>query len=385
MEKSVISKTETGRCFFPVLCLTHSCNLNCVYCYQKHTHNEKMTIEVARQSIDWIFNNVPTDADSIEIGFIGGEPLLEFSLIKEIVNYVLKKDIEIPYIFFANTNGTVLTEDMKKWFSNNKDIFHLGLSIDGKKETHNYNRSNSFDKIDIEYFKNNWPEQSVKMTISQQSIKTLADDIKYIHSIGFNEISGVNLAEGISDWDKEEYLFIIANQLKLLVEYYVENNKIKPDLMFSKRIDICEMEKEKRRTCGIGIGSPFFDIDGKIYPCSYFTPMTFSKIELTEILKKDFTNDENFIDNDCFDNCYIYPICGSCYGADYKMNKSFNFRNRTKCRLQKIICLFVADMYAQRIVKDIKQFNDNNVLYYTINAIKKIKYLYYDEFKKYLL
>ena len=138
--------------FSPTLCLTHNCNLDCIYCYQKHDTGVRMSFDTAKKVIDWIFLNIPSDTKGIEFGFIGGEPLLEFKLIKDIVDYVRAKDTEEQYIFYATTNGTVLTEEMKKWFEENRHQFVLGLSLDGLKETHDYNRSNSFDKIDFDFF-----------------------------------------------------------------------------------------------------------------------------------------------------------------------------------------------------------------------------------------
>ena len=73
--------------FSPSICVTHRCNLNCIYCYQKHDNTSRMTFETAKGVIDWIFQNVPENKNGIEINIIGGEPLLEFDLIKEMVEY----------------------------------------------------------------------------------------------------------------------------------------------------------------------------------------------------------------------------------------------------------------------------------------------------------
>jgi radical SAM protein with 4Fe4S-binding SPASM domain len=118
---------------------------------------------------------------------------------------------------------------------------------------------------------------------------------------------------------------------------------------------------------------PFFDIDGKMYPCSYMTPMSFPPNELRDILKTNFSDDELFIDDECFNNCYIYPICPTCASANYIKNKSFKIRNKNKCRIQKLVKnggLFDSN-------------NDDTKLYYTIKAIKKITSLYLDEFRKF--
>ena len=371
---------QTELHFTPSLCISHSCNLDCVYCYQKHSNENKMTFETAKNAINWIFENVPDYADGVEIGFIGGEPLLEFQLMQQVFEYVMDFKPVVPIVFYATTNATLLTDDMKAWFTERKDIFWLGLSIDGTKKTHDYNRSNSFDKMDVDFFLKNWPEQSIKMTLSEYSLGRLAKDIKFIHSLGFNKIGGVNLAEGSFNWNKDEYIKLLIPQLVELVEFYVENDHLPPNQMLEKKIDICEYKKKREKWCGIGTGTPFFDVDGKRYPCSFITPMTFPQNELGDILKTDFSNDENFIDDDCFNNCYIYPICPCCLGADYMVNKTFKKRNKSKCRIQKLITLFAADMQAKLIQKNPKRYDDTT-LYHTIEAIKKIRSLYLDEFK----
>jgi sulfatase maturation enzyme AslB (radical SAM superfamily) len=338
-----------------------------------------MPFETALNAVDWIFTHVPDYADGVEIGFIGGEPLLEFELMRRIFEYVCNKKPAVPHIFFASTNGTLLTDEMKAWFTERKECFWLGLSLDGTKETHDRNRSNSFDKIDIDFFLRTWPEQDIKMTLSEFSLGRLAQDIKYLHSLGFKKIGGVNLAEGSFDWDKDEYIRLIIPQLAELVEFYVENDHLAPNQMFDKKLEICEGKRERKKWCGIGTGTPFFDVDGKRYPCSFITPMTFPQNELDDILQTDFTKDELFIDDDCFSNCYIYPLCPCCSGSNYMVNKTFRKRIKSKCRIQKLIALFTADMQAKLIQKNPKRYDDTT-LYYTIEAVKKIRTLYLDEF-----
>lgn len=370
--------------FSPTLCLTHNCNLDCIYCYQEHDTGVRMSLDTAKKVIDWIFLNIPSDTKGIEFGFIGGEPLLEFELIKDIVDYVRAKDTEEQYIFYATTNGTVLTEEMKKWFEENRHQFVLGLSLDGLKETHDYNRSNSFDKIDFDFFLRNWPEQGIKMTLSEKSLEHLADNIIFAHSLGFKEIGGVNLFEGQFDWSDEKYIKILIPQLEALVEYYVEDDDIPLDQMMNKTLYMCENKsKEYKKWCGIGDGAVFFDCDGTKYPCPFVTPMTFSEEELADIMAYDFSNPRNAIDEDCFNNCYIYPICPTCSGANYLKNKSFKKRDRSKCRIQKLIALYSADLQAKRLLKN-PESTDKERLYYTITAIKHIKELFYDEFKEYM-
>lgn len=358
--------------------------MNCTYCYQKHDATSRMTFDTAKKCIDDIFHHIPDYAvDGVEVGFIGGEPLLEFNLLKQILLYTHSKYSDVEWIFYATTNGTLLDDEMKKWFSANKKSFVLGLSLDGTRETHNANRSNSFDKIDTEFFLRNWPQQGVKMTLSEYSIPRLAENIKFVHSLGFKSIRGVNLAEGAFDWDDEKYIKILIPQLSELVDYYLEDDGVMTNQMLDKHIAVCEAKKpDRHKWCGIGTGCPFFDVNGEKYPCAFITPMTFSMDEITDILETDFTNNDNFIDDECFNDCYINPICPTCAGANYLKNKTFKTRDKSRCKIQKLIALFAADLQAKKIVKNPKAYDDNT-LYYTIEAIKKIRSLYLDEFREF--
>ena len=225
--------------FSPTLCVTHSCNLSCVYCYQKNKNNEHMTFETAKRCVDDIFKNIPDGTELIEISFIGGEPLLEMKLLKDVYEYTMHQYPDERLTFFATTNGTVLSEEDKVWFRNHKEHFVLGLSLDGTPQTHNVNRSNSFDKIDIPFFVNTWPNQGVKMTISKNTINNLANDIIFIHEQGFLSINGVNFAEGDFDWGNDEELKVFSQQLRKLLDYYTENFDLSLDQMFGKHIEFC--------------------------------------------------------------------------------------------------------------------------------------------------
>lgn len=363
---------EKKHTYNPSLCLTHHCNLNCIYCYQKHDKTSKMDYITAKECINDIILNCPENTTQINIGFIGGEPLLEFNLIKQIYEYTETLEIKFPYRFFATTNGTCLTEESKKWFSARKEKFILGLSLDGNRTTHNYNRSNSFDLIDIDFFLNTWPLQGVKMTLSEFSLNSLADDIIFLHNRGFKTIKGVNLFEGTFDWSKKEFIQLLIPQLKKLEEYYIKNPNMPLNQMLDKRLYKCLKGDEKQKKwCGVGETTPFYDIDGKKYPCAFITPMTFSIDDLKTISLIDFTNQENFIDKQC-QNCYIHPICPTCSGANFLVNKRFDERIKSKCEIQKLIALFSADLQGKRYIENKSRKLDKED-FMNIEVIKEIK------------
>ena len=138
-----------------------------------------MDFDTAKRAILDVFDE--TGFDGVSIQFMGGEPLLAFPLIKDVSEWLWSKNIKYPYSLFAATNGTLLNEDMKVWFTANKHRISLGLSFDGDVNTQNTNRSNSASLVDLDYFRDTWPESSVKMTISTDSLKYLCEnDYLYI-------------------------------------------------------------------------------------------------------------------------------------------------------------------------------------------------------------
>ena len=363
------------------ICLTHRCNLNCVYCFQKHDNIHEMTYEICKSCIDWIFEHILYNRNNrAEIAFFGGEPLLRFDLIRLIFDYTINKYQFDNYRFFASTNGTVLTNEMKDWFHKHKDRFILGLSLDGGKESQNENRSNSFNLIDFHFFLSNWPKQNVKMTISEKSIYRYSEDVKYIHSLGFG-INGADLCVGTFNWSSDKYIKVLAPQLKSLIDYYIDNPN-QYNALFKKDLASCAVAKVRKKNCGCGDKVHYFDTDGKLFPCTFITPMTFSGDDIKAIENCDFCNIDDFVDEDCFNNCYIYQICRTCHAEDYLTTKSFKQYDKSKCRMKIMEAIVIAE-YNARLIQKTPQIFDNTKMYYIIEAIKKIKELYYNDYKKY--
>ncbi len=366
--------------FSPSICITHRCNLSCVYCYQKHRDGKSMNRNTLSKVLDWIVSNKPKNTQGIELTFIGGEPMIEFDTMKYAYEYMCSNYPNEDVIFYATTNGTLLDEAGKSWIRKHKDRFYLRLSLDGTRETHNKNRNSSFDLIDIDFFKETWPGQGVKVTLSEYSLKNLAENIKFIHSIGFDDIGGVNLYEGDNFWDKPEFIDILKNQLKELVDFYIEYPQLRLNQLFDKRLDFCESTpKIKCKRCGIGENTIFFDVDGTRYPCTFITPMTYNSLELQRMSDFNFKSIDNFIDEGCYNSCYLYPICPTCAGANYMVNGSFKMRIKNRCQIQKLLALYVADLMGKRVIMNPKLLDDD-IKYYTIESIKKIREKYYSLF-----
>ena len=271
---------------------------------------------------------------------------LEFDLIKSICDYIWSKEWKKKVICFATTNGTLVHGKIKDWLIDNKDRFTCGLSLDGLPEAHNVNRSNSFDKIDCKFFIDTWNVQYVKMTVSPETLPMLAEGVKYLHSLGF-EIDN-NLAYGV-DWTDQNYLTILEEQLKLLVDYYIDNPSIKPCRMLNLHLENIASDIKIPRWCGAGKGLRSYDVLGRKYPCQMFTPLSNSNIDYGEILKIDFS-ETNTIDEKCKD-CLIYNICPTCYGHNYSATGSISKRDKSLCALTKISVKAIAYLWFSKLNK----------------------------------
>ena len=357
------------RKFHLSIVLTNKCNLNCIYCYEKGKSNRSISVNVVKEIVSEYLNS--PNYDEVEIDFFGGEPFLEFEKIKKICEWVWSNKWKNKYLFFATTNGVLVHGEIQEWLRKNKKYFWVCLSLDGMPESHNKNRNNSYDKIDIPFFKECWPKQTVKMTISKETVGSIFDNIIHIHSMGF-DITGTNFAEGIN-WEDDKFTAIVTDQLEKLCRYYIAHPEIKPVPLLNMAIHKCEEKKTKRKWCGCGEFMAAYETDGKKYPCTFFSPMTFERNTLNEIMKMDFTCPSNFIDMECFEKCYLEPVCNCCYGANLMINGVVNRRDRSKCKLMQIRAVFSAALKAHYLQNHAEGTHENKL---TLKAIRKINELY---------
>ena len=117
------------------------CNLRCTYCYLGRKTNQKMSEQIAYKGLEIAFLNVERHRDRrLWVDFVGGEALLSFPFLKQLVEYIegqaLKRNILVTYSI--TTNGTILNDEILAWLIRYK--IHLKVSIDGAEETHNRNR-----------------------------------------------------------------------------------------------------------------------------------------------------------------------------------------------------------------------------------------------------
>ncbi len=165
--------------------ITEDCNLSCTYCYEKAKTDKHMSLDLAKSIVQKELLN-SDDFDEVEFNLFGGEPSLYFDIVKNLVKWTDGRFTK-PHIFFLETNGTLIHGEYQKWLTKYKEYVNVGISLDGTRESHNKNRCNSYDLIDIDFFVKTYPDQSIRMTICKDTIHNLSNDVIHLHNLGFKE------------------------------------------------------------------------------------------------------------------------------------------------------------------------------------------------------
>ena len=315
------------------LMITHQCNLNCTYCYENFKSSAQMPLALAKQLIESEMSSVAANPrfSGLIIDFIGGEPLICFDLIAELAEWVWAEPREVPYMFFATTNGTLLDERKKKWFRKHKEKFQLGLSLDGPEAIQEVNRKGSFSSIDIDFFRELWPSQGVKMTISREGLKTLAHDVLYLQNLGL--VVNFYPAVGIDWTDADADLY--EQQLRILAEHYLKQKMPQMVSLFALDFDVLlEKTKHIQKFCGTGTYMVTYDVDGTAYPCHMFTPVVLGENCSEDLKKYNFYTEDDLVDQNC-KACPLLRICPTCYGFNYKYRKAIAARDSGTCKMFK--------------------------------------------------
>jgi len=327
------------------LTITEACNLNCVYCYE---HNKTFN-EMPRELVLKIIEDTLQSSDTaVEFSFHGGEPFLKFDLMRDTAEYFWEKyNPENKYVFFASTNGTLLTDDIKKWLSGHKEHFWCGISFDGTKAMQNTNRSNSANDIDLDFFVKTWPTQPVKMTISSETLPVLAEGTIFLHKKGFSVNN--NLAYGL-DWNDDAYIKTLSEQLERLMDFYLENPDITPASILSLNAEwfTRDIKMKPQRFCGTGRGMKCFDTAGKEYPCHFFMEINGDGNKPRPIDMEILGSDDCLLDSFCKD-CEIRLVCPTCYGYNFTATGDPAKRDRNLCILSKIQAVACAIFALRRI------------------------------------
>lgn len=344
-----------------MLVLTENCNLSCTYCYECNDNNV-MAFDSAAKIIDCEINS---SDDCYKIFFFGGEPFVNFKILKRIFEYAEEHYSRRIKKYAITTNGTLVHGEIKKWLYKQKDRFEITLSLDGTREMHDKNRIDkfgrgSFDMIDLKFFTDTWSGCVAKMTISPDSLCNFADGIKYIEGLGF--LCKANFASRV-DYHLNENIAIIKNNFEELIEYYSQNNKPLCYMLDLPLTSVLVPLDDKFRYCGAGVERHCYGGgDKEWYPCQGLMPMSIEG-RITKFKYETFSEKKLSEMTSC-KGCKFIRICRTCYAMNYSATKNVFIPDPQMCTLNKICMLVSARIQYNRMkIEKIRNGQLENAIY----------------------
>jgi radical SAM protein with 4Fe4S-binding SPASM domain len=368
----------TRRLLIVGIMVTEKCNLNCIYCYEKYKTNKTISISKAKEIISYVLtaDSIWTD---IEFRLLGGEPFMVSHLIYDIIEWTFDKKWNKRCRFKITTNGTLLDREMKDWLRKYKDRVCLVLSLDGPAHVHDKNRNGSYSNIDFKFFFDTWPKQSVKMTISKESMSELFNSLVYIqNNLGLNV--SFSLAGG-QEWSEMDLRVFDNEQRKLLI-LYSQNKQYLPPI-YNINFTRIFRPNDTTRQCGIGRNVVAYDTDGNSFPCHILLPNVNGKQKIPRFSE---FSDDNFLKDNYCDECIIRNICPTCYAFNFIERGSCNERDHNFCTFYKMIAKYSAIIkmirYSKQTILNRKDLEEIDAILYLNKFLSEDKIEDYAEITK---
>lgn len=341
------------------LCLhiAHDCNLACRYCFAEEGEYQGrralMSYEVGKQALDFLIQN-SGNRKNLEVDFFGGEPLMNFEVVKQLVAYGREQEAlhNKKFRFTLTTNGILLNDDIMEFA--NREMSNVVLSIDGRKEVNDLmrpsrNGKGSYDLILPKFKKiaesRNQNNYYVRGTFTHNNLD-FSEDVKHLAESGFKQISvePVVAGEEESYAIKKEDIPRIFEEYDKLARYMIEKKKAGQDFnFFHFMLDLSGGPCVAKRLSGCGSGTEYLAVTpwGDLYPCHQFVGEDdFLMGNVFEGVKKTDLRDEfkccNVYAKDKCRDCFARFYCsGGCAANSFKFHGTINDAYDIGCELQK--------------------------------------------------
>lgn len=330
--KDIIIDFKKRKTVVKALCLhiAHDCNLSCKYCFaDEGSYNGKprelMSAEVGKKALDFLVANSGNRVN-LEVDFFGGEPLMNFEVIKEIVAYgrSIEKDAGKNFRFTLTTNGMLLNDEVTEFC--NKEISNVVLSLDGRKFVNDKmrparNGKGSYDIIVPKFqdFVSKRGDKSyyVRGTFTRNNLD-FTEDFKAMADLGFKEIS---IEPVVADEDcdyaiREEDIDKICEEYdKLALDLIKRYDEGKPVTFFHYMIDLNGGPCVYKRLSGCGSGTEYLAVtpSGDLYPCHQF--VSHDEYRLGDVFNG--ISRQDIVDEFKLCNVYAKDKCRDCFARFY--------------------------------------------------------------------
>jgi len=348
------------------LCLhvAHTCNLNCSYCFasQGKYHGDRalMSFEVGKQALDFLMDNSGSRTN-LEVDFFGGEPLMNWDVVKQLVAYArsVEKERKKNFRFTLTTNGMLIDDDVIEFA--NKEMSNVVLSLDGRKEIHDrfrvdYAGKGSYERIVPRFQKlveaRGGKDYYMRGTFTHAN-PDFTNDVFHMADLGFSELSmePVVCAPDDPSCLTPEDLELVKQQYEVLALDMLRRKKEgKPITFYHYMLDLTEGPCIYKRISGCGSGTEYMAVTpwGDLYPCHQFVGEEEYKLGdvwngvTNEALREDFRSCNAYARPECAD-CWAKLYCsGGCAANAYHATGSIRgvyqpgcelFRKRIECAI----------------------------------------------------
>lgn len=337
--------------------IAHDCNLRCKYCFASTgdfgTGRKMMTFETGKRAIDFLIEK-SEDRENLELDFFGGEPLMNFDTVKQIVEYARSREKECGkrFRFTITTNGLLLDDDKIDFI--NKEMSNVVLSIDGRKETNDNVRirvdgSGCYDSILPKFKKlveqRGDKEYYVRGTFTKYNID-FCEDVFSLYNEGFDQISVEPVVCGSENPYAltEKELSEIFKEYERLAERILENEeKGEKFNFFHFMLDLDQGPCAIKRLRGCGCGNEYVAVtpDGDIFPCHQFVGIDEFKMgnlyngTFNQDMKSDFAAAHVYTKPECRE-CWAKFYCsGGCNANNYMYAGDVHNAHRFSCQIEK--------------------------------------------------
>ena len=348
------------------LCLhvAHTCNLNCAYCFasQGKYHGERavMSFDVGRQALDFLVANSGSRRN-LEVDFFGGEPLMNWKVVEELVAYgrSLEKEKDKHFRFTVTTNGMLLDDEIIDFC--NREMSNVVLSLDGRKEIHDrcrvdYAGNGSWDRIVPKFQKlvkaREGKNYYMRGTFTHANPDFL-EDIKTMLDLGFTELSmePVVCAENDPAALTQEDLPVVLKQYEDLARLMLQRKREgRPFTFYHYMLDLSGGPCIYKRISGCGSGTEYMAVTpwGDLYPCHQFVGEEAFRLGdvwqgvTNTAVQQEFSSCNVYAREECRD-CWAKLYCsGGCAANAYHATGSVRgvykygcelFRKRMECAI----------------------------------------------------
>lgn len=313
------------------LCLhvAHTCNLTCSYCFaaQGKYHGERalMSFEVGKRALDFLVEN-SGHRTNLEVDFFGGEPLMNWQVVKDLVKYArsIEKEKHKNFRFTLTTNGMLINDDVIDFA--NKEMSNVVLSLDGRKEINDRLRVDhmgrgSYDVIVPKFNKlveaRGGKNYYMRGTFTHAN-PDFTNDVFHMADLGFTELSMEPVVSSPDDPAAltEEDIEIVKDQYEILAKEMLKREKDgKPITFYHYMLDLTEGPCIYKRISGCGVGTEYMAVTpwGDLYPCHQFVGD--EKYKLGDIWKG--VENEKLRDDFRCCNAYAREECRDCWAQLY--------------------------------------------------------------------